>query len=60
MIEYTGVSVHTVEAGTCRMHIRRHLGFENGSCTQNQGVLSTTVVCNGAPRHSTMKSRAVT
>jgi len=60
MIVHTGLSVYTVEAGTCRMHIRRHLGFEKGSWTQNQGVLSTTVACNGAPRHSTMKSRAVT
>jgi len=52
MIVHTGVSVYTytVEAGTCRIHISRHLGFENGSWTQNQGVLSTTAACNGAPR----------
>lgn len=36
MIEHARVSVYTVQAGTCRMHIRRHLGFENGSCSQTK------------------------
>jgi len=31
MIVNTEISVYTVEDGACRMHIRGHLGFENGS-----------------------------